>query len=308
MEILADFVARHAVPVLCAAAIGLLIATALFWKLVNTDAPACWRFAVKAAQALAGTRIRRASAGPAAARCSLSGTKTAARFSESSRSLAFAFAAFALTLFFELADEIGADESLGRFDVELGTALREHLSNRTLRFFSVITRLGDPEFLIVLSTVVAAGLLALRRRTLAGAWIVATVSGALLDRLLKALFERTRPLHDHGLVSETSWSFPSGHASGSMLVYGLLGYLIVRHAPRGWHIPVALTSVALIVFVGSSRVLLQVHYLSEFLLAKLPAPRGSRCALRGSKWFASARYEDSRLSRSNCINPATLRG
>jgi undecaprenyl-diphosphatase len=50
-----------------------------------------------------------------------------------------------------------------------------------------------------------------------------------------------------------------------MLVYGLLGYLIVRHAPRAWHVPVALVSVALIVFVGSSRVLLQVHYLSDVL-------------------------------------------
>jgi undecaprenyl-diphosphatase len=265
VEILADLVARHAVPVLCAAAILLLIATALFWKLVNAYAPACWRFVVKAAQALAGTRFAtRALDLPVLGR-SLSGTMTAARFLGVFAILAFTFAAFALALFFELADEIGADESLGRFDVELGTALREHLSNGTLRFFSVITRLGDPEFLIVLSTVVAAGLLALRRRGLASAWIVATVSGALLNRLLKTVFERTRPLHDHGLVSETSWSFPSGHASGSMLVYGLLGYLIVRHAPRGWHIPVALASVALIVFVGSSRVLLQVHYLSDVL-------------------------------------------
>jgi undecaprenyl-diphosphatase len=50
-----------------------------------------------------------------------------------------------------------------------------------------------------------------------------------------------------------------------MLVYGLLGYLIVSHAPRAWHFPVALASVALIVFVGSSRVLLQVHYLSDVI-------------------------------------------
>ena len=227
--------------------------------------PACWRFAGRAARSLAGTRFAaRALDLPVLGR-SLSGTMTAARFLGIFAILAFIFAAIALALFVELADEIGADESLGRFDVELGTALRNHVSYGTLRFFALITRLGDPGFLLVLGTVVAAGLLALRRRVLAGAWVVATVSGALLNRLLKTLFERTRPLHDHGLVSETSWSFPSGHASGSMLVYGLLGYLIVRHAPRPWHVPVALTSVALIVFVGSSRVLLQVHYLSDVL-------------------------------------------
>lgn len=83
--------------------------------------------------------------------------------------------------------------------------------------------------------------------------------------MLKGIFERTRPLHDHGLVSETSWSFPSGHASGSMIVYGLLGYIIVRYTRPVWHVPVALVCVTLIVFVGSSRVLLQVHYMSDVL-------------------------------------------
>jgi membrane-associated phospholipid phosphatase len=265
VETLADFVARHAVPILCAAVIVLLIATAVFWKLVTTYAATCWRLAVKATQAISGSRFAARTLNLPILGRSASSTMTAARFLGVFAILAFIFAAFALALFFEVVDEIGADESLGRFDVELGAALREHLSYGTLSFFSVITRLGDPEFLIVVSTVVAVGLLALRRRTLAGAWIVATVSGAFLNRLLKTVFERARPLHDHGLVTETSWSFPSGHASGSMLVYGLLGYLIVRHTPRGWHVPVALTSVAMIVFVGSSRVLLQVHYLSDVL-------------------------------------------
>ncbi len=258
METLADLVARNAVPILCAAAILLLLATAVLWQLLNTYVPACWRFAEKVARTLAGNQlVARGLDLPVVGR-SLSGTMTAARFLGVFAILAFAFATFALAIFFELADEIGVDESLGRFDVELATALREHASYETLRFFSLITRLGDPAFLIVLSTIVAVGLVALRRRALAGAWVLRTASGALLNRLLKAAFERTRPLHDHGLVSETSWSFPSGHASGSMLVYGLLGYLIVRHAPRPWHVPVALASVALIVFVGSSRVLLQV--------------------------------------------------
>ena len=265
MENLADIVARHAVPGLCAVAILLLVATAAFWRLLNAYLPAWVGFAEKVTRTLAGnTLAARVLDLPVLGR-SLSGTVSAARVLGVIAILAFTFAMFALTVFFELADEIEADESLGRFDVELGAALRVHVSYGTLRFFAQITRMGDPAFLIVLSTVVAIGLVALRRRALAGAWVVATLSGALLNRLLKAMFERARPLHDHGLVSETSWSFPSGHASGSMLVYGLLGYLIVRHAPRVWHVPVALTSVSLIVFVGSSRVLLQVHYLSDVL-------------------------------------------
>jgi membrane-associated phospholipid phosphatase len=265
MEALADFIARYAVAALFAAAITLLIAAGLLWKLINAYAPSCWLLTLKAARALAGTRFAARTLNLPMLGRSVSGTLAAARVLGLFAILAFTFAAFALSLFFELVDEIGPGEAVGHFDVALATALGKHLSYGTLRFFAVITRLGDPEFLIALGTIVAAALLARRRWILACAWIGATVSGALLNRLLKAVFERARPLHDHGVVSETGWSFPSGHASGSMVVYGLLGYLIIRNAPRAWHVPVALASVALITFVGSSRVLLQVHYLSDVL-------------------------------------------
>jgi undecaprenyl-diphosphatase len=45
----------------------------------------------------------------------------------------------------------------------------------------------------------------------------------------------------------------------------MLGYLIVRHTPSVWHVPVALVTLTFVVFVGFSRVILQVHYLSDVL-------------------------------------------
>lgn len=40
-----------------------------------------------------------------------------------------------------------------------------------------------------------------------------------------------------------------------MPVYGLLAYLVIRHTQRTWHVPVAMLSATLSVFVGFSRVL-----------------------------------------------------
>jgi undecaprenyl-diphosphatase len=75
---------------------------------------------------------------------------------------------------------------------------------------------------------------------------------------------RRRPLHDHAFASD-GFSFPSGHASGSLLVYGMLACLVIRGtAPRG-HLPVAAMALVLVVFVGASRVLLQVHWFSDVL-------------------------------------------
>jgi undecaprenyl-diphosphatase len=195
----------------------------------------------------------------------LRGTLTIARYFGIVAIIAAIASVGAMVLFFEVADEIRAGETLAEFDIALSTALREHLAMETLSVFAIITRLGDPEVLVAIASVVFAVLAVKRAWLLAVAWAGTTLGGAFMNRVLKSIFERTRPLHDHGLTLEGGWSFPSGHASGSMLVYGLLAYLIVRNTPSVWHLPVALTGAAIIVFVGSSRVLLQVHYLSDVL-------------------------------------------
>jgi membrane-associated phospholipid phosphatase len=265
MQALADFIARHAIAVLIAVEIVLLLATAILWRLVQRYAPVCWRIVLDVWTWLAGTTAAaRARQLPVVGRA-LSRTLGALRYLGVFATLAFVAAAVAIVGFFELVDEIEVGESLAGFDVALSAALRRELPNETVRAFAAITHLGDVTVLMGVGACVGAVLLVLRRWTLAAAWAVATISGGLLNSVLKGIFERTRPLHDHGLVSEMSWSFPSGHASGSMLVYGLLGYIIVRHTRPAWHIPVALACLTLIVFVGSSRVLLQVHYLSDVL-------------------------------------------
>ena len=271
MSSIADFLGRHAVLVLLSVTLVTLVVSAVVWRAVHRLAPRGWRWALRGWDAFRNAafaaRLKRV---PILAP-TVAGTLTIARYLGVVAVSGFLLAAGAVVLFFELADEIGVDESLAAFDVALSAALREHVSHATLRTFAFITHLGDFEFLAGLAALVWAALLVARRWLLANAWLVATVSGGLLNRLLKAIFERSRPVHDHGLVAETSWSFPSGHASGSMLIYGLLCYLVVRHTPSVWHIPVALVSLALIVFVGSSRVLLQVHYLSDVLAGYVSA-------------------------------------
>jgi len=261
----ADFIARHAVSVLLVVAFAWLLITAAFWHVVHTYGTGLWTIVTNGwnwwrSHAL----VRRVKdvpiAGPFFAR-----TMTVVRYLGVHAIVGFAVAIAAITAFAELADEIGIDESLAQFDAELATALSQHLSHETLHAFSLITVLGNRDVLMAIGIVITIALLFWKRWALAGAWAVATASGGLLNLILKDLFERPRPIHEHGLVTETSFSFPSGHASGSMLIYSLLGYLIVRHTPKRWHIPVTVAMVAIIIFVGSSRVILQVHYFSDVL-------------------------------------------
>jgi membrane-associated phospholipid phosphatase len=261
----ADFVARHAIAVLSVIAIATLALSAVAWHVLGTLAPRTWPLAIDLWDRGRKSRFTHWLRELPLLGRFLSSTLTIARYLGIVAIFGFALSAGALVLFVELADEIGAGESLAEFDVALSTALREHVSLETLQVFSIITHLGDGVVLFAIGVVVFAVLAVKHLKLLAAAWVVTTLSGAVLNRLLKALFERSRPLHDHGLTAVEGWSFPSGHASGSMLVYGLLAYVVVRSTPSAWHVPAALAGIAIVIFVGSSRVVLQVHYLSDVL-------------------------------------------
>ena len=264
MEI-ADTIARHALAILLIIAALALAATFTVWRLIERYGR---QLADIASRAWNATRSSSAASWlkdvPVLGKL-LTGTLTVGRSLGVYALLAFASSFLLLGLFFELADEIGLDEDLARFDAALAQSLAAHASRELLQAFAAITYLGDRDFLMALGTVVAIALFIRKEQLLGIAWVISTSAGALLNVALKALFERARPVHDHGVVVEDGWSFPSGHASGALLVYGLLAYFVIRLAPPRWHLPVAIACVALVVFVGFSRVVLQVHYLSDVL-------------------------------------------
>lgn len=253
MEALAAFLGAHAFAMLAAATAALLVAMAVFWLLLERYGDVLLR---------AASRLSRAAARRVPP---LSGAAAIVRFLGLEALAAFAVSIGAAAVFFELAEEIGFDEELGRFDDALSASLRVHVSAGVLALFAGLTRLGDLVFLAPLVAGVAAVLAWRGRGRLAAAWCAATALGGALNWVLKAFFERARPAHEHVLVQADGWSFPSGHASGAMLVYGLLAYLVAREAPSAWRLPAALAAALLIAAVGFSRVILQVHYLSDVL-------------------------------------------
>jgi len=171
-------------------------------------------------------------------------------------------ALLALVLFLTVASLLSR---ISVFDALLANELRRTISRPMLQAIFTITQLGN--FMTLLAIVIGVALaLLLRRRWLELAtWLVATAGNGLLNRALKLSFERARPLYDHGLVIEPSYSFPSGHASGSLAVYGMLTWLLLRWLPTSARLPLLLATTTLILLIGFSRVLLQVHYFSDVI-------------------------------------------
>lgn len=167
--------------------------------------------------------------------------------------------------FAEMMEAMDAEEALGAFDTRLAQGLAEHLPGSTLRWVGLATHLGDPSTMAVLVTLVAAGLLLARRRWLALGWVATCAGTGLLNLALKQVFARVRPVHDHGYAVADGYSFPSGHSSGAVVVFGMAAYLVVRLLPARWHLPAVLLAAGLAYAMAASRVLLQVHWASDVL-------------------------------------------
>lgn len=129
-----------------------------------------------------------------------------------------------------------------------------------------ITALGSTVVLALITTATIVYLMLIRRPSTALFMFAAVAGGQVLSTLLKLEVDRPRPDLVSHLVSETSLSFPSGHAMLSAVTYLTLGSLAARFLPdRRTKIFVFGLAVLVTVLVGTSRVYLGVHWPSDVL-------------------------------------------
>jgi undecaprenyl-diphosphatase len=165
-----------------------------------------------------------------------------------------------------LAHNVVGDPALTDLDTRLGVRLQEHRQETpALRAaFLGVTQLGERLTLTVLGVLVALALLVRRRRVLALVWLLALLVGGLLNNVLKDAFGRARPEFIDAHVIVTNESFPSGHALGSIVVYGLLAYLLFLSVrTRRARVAVVAVTAVLVLAIGFSRLYLGAHYLSD---------------------------------------------
>lgn len=139
-------------------------------------------------------------------------------------------------------------------------------------FFSAITWLGDDKVLVLFFLPLP--FLCFKKGFRKEGWfyVGALVFCRLLVRSLKLFFSHPRPEPYLAAIGiPTSFSYPSGHAFGSFLLFGVLARVLVLFYPSLPRRGVALFFTVLAVMVGFSRVALGVHWFADvaggFLLA-----------------------------------------
>ena len=102
--------------------------------------------------------------------------------------------------------------------------------------------------------------------------VVASSGGIVLTIVLKSMFQRVRPEFFDSGYTASFYSFPSGHATLAVGLYGTLTLLLALKL-RGWkRWGVAMAGTILVVLIGFSRLYLGVHYPTDVLAGYLAAP------------------------------------
>ncbi|MGT2895360.1 phosphatase PAP2 family protein [Streptococcus entericus] len=151
-------------------------------------------------------------------------------------------------------------------DSAIQGAVRGNLPQILTSFFSYVTVLGNTLTQVILVSVLTAILYFWKNWRAEAIWVLASgLSAGILIPTLKLIYARPRPSLSH-LVAASGYSFPSGHATGAMLIFGSLLVIISQRMPKGWFkILVQTGLMILIVLVGLSRIYLGVHYPSDVL-------------------------------------------
>ena len=140
--------------------------------------------------------------------------------------------------------------------------LYEHSTSQLDAFFLFVTNLGGV-LAITTASLLLLAYLVFKKRYYKAALLVAGVGGvAAINFLLKIIFERPRPDLWEWLITETQFSFPSGHASASS---ALALCIVVMLWNTKWRVlSIVLASIYILV-IGISRLYLGVHFPTDII-------------------------------------------
>ena len=149
----------------------------------------------------------------------------------------------------------------GRLDRDVYEALYARHRPLLLAFAHGFTALGEPTVLIGAGIAIALWLWSKGHRRLPIVLTAIVLIGRALSEAQKYWIARVRPdLEPHLVVVKTS-SFPSGHATSSMIFYLTLAFALT--SGTRWRWPAVAGAVLLSLLIGISRVMLGVHWPSD---------------------------------------------
>ncbi|MED0958862.1 phosphatase PAP2 family protein [Bacillus paramycoides] len=135
----------------------------------------------------------------------------------------------------------------------------------SLTFFTYVTKLGSA--IGVITTLIISLLVFWKKRYYAAMIVypMAILTTHLVNKGIKEIVKRDRPSLNEALDA-LGYSFPSGHAMLSIMTFGFLAYIIAANLKSvAGKCGITILLGILIILIGLSRVILNVHYPTDIL-------------------------------------------
>jgi membrane-associated phospholipid phosphatase len=154
---------------------------------------------------------------------------------------------------------------LHQFDLTIITEIQSFISVKMTSVMEVFTFIGSASGIISIAIVTIIIMLFNKKWWECVFFVIAVIGSTLFNSLLKWVFHRARPTI-HPLVTETGYSFPSGHSMSSIVTYGMIMVFLVLFFNKAWSKTlIILVFSLLILLIGISRIYLGVHYPSDVI-------------------------------------------
>lgn len=167
-------------------------------------------------------------------------------------------------LFKTIQDSLSRTSFLTNFDVHANIFASEHAAPWMIRASHWIGALGNTQAFFILGLVVGFAFLMQNKGRRAGIVLMSVTSAAVVVQWAKVFFMRERPVNALEMV--TGASFPSGHACLAAAFFMACLYIF---APKinswVWREVFIVICVLLIIIVGLSRLVLNVHWASDII-------------------------------------------
>ena len=109
-------------------------------------------------------------------------------------------------------------------------------------------------------------LILLRKWSYIRSLLIFVIGGELFVWIIKNIIDRPRPPLTEALVTETSYSFPSGHSFIAIAFYGLIIFFLFDSFKKKYLKILSLVlGIILIILIGASRIYLGAHWPSDVL-------------------------------------------
>lgn len=193
---------------------------------------------------------------------------------------------YILALYVGLVEDVVTLNPIVNIDYFISAQMSLLRDSNIIGFFIFVTSFASTPMTVLVFLCTAILCWVLRQRHVLVGLLVAVIGSTAFTFLNKSLFERARP--PDILLFEHTHSFPSGHATITIALYGFIAYLLVRFNQKfTQQIRIVVTAIFFMILIGLSRIVLNEHYFSDVLGGYLVGGLWLTIAISITEWLSA---------------------